>query len=445
MIRPGVACSRILTPTKVSARFVTQRHENSAVASYLTKFALVNFQDTLKSVPELENNFRARNRTPKINLITLKNLGEILEKHFLHKRAFREKMCAAEQDDQMDEAPKSKNFGKYVEGQFKIFDTYYKHLKEVIVGYYLTVPNRLLDRTPRGEEDTVVSEKLFSVPGDKTTVQDHLSVGSNLGVLQYSDPKTYYLLKDAAMVEVAVPRFLNDVLENEMNFRPFRNPDTCNEFVIEGTGLENLEEECFPLEDNDYLCLVGGASLSAFCAYRTANSVRSKFLPERFYTHGRCYIPSKSSHENGLYTVCQRTNVHLCLAAASAEQLMSEFDSTLHSLTSVYDRLRLDYRVCYAKASELTIAESCRAKIQLFSPYRKCFVDIGRLSVYDDFISQRLRMFYHTNSVDKYFLHLLDGIAISVPVLIANLLERSVDKMLIPDCIRPYMFCNSSK
>ncbi len=86
------------------------------------------------------------------------------------------------------------------------------------------------------------------------------------------------------------------------------------------TELDNLEE-CSPLEDG-HLCLVGCTSLSAFCTYKT-KSIRSKFLQTRFYTHGRCYIPSNSSHESGLYTVCQRTNVHLCLAAASTEQLMS--------------------------------------------------------------------------------------------------------------------------
>lgn len=116
-----------------------------------------------------------------------------------------------------------------------------------------------------------------------------------------------------------------------------------------------------------------------------------------------------------------------------------EFDTNLRWMIELFESFGLDFRVCYNRAASLTMAECCRATIQLYSAYEKKFIDAARLSVYEDFISKRLKILCHNAKSETGLVYIIDGVVISVPSLIACLLERSSDRLFIPDCIRPFM------
>lgn len=200
--------------------------------------------------------------------------------------------------------------------------------------------------------------------------------------------------------------------------------------------VDNLHGHAIHLLES-YHALMGGASLASFCAVRVDTSTHKKFMPEHFFTCGRHYVPEFDSR--GLFGVFQRTDVRIFVTTTTAEQMWSEFDTQLRWMTELYECFGLDFRVCFKRAASLTLAESCRASIQLYSLREKKFIDVARLSVYDSFISHRLKILCHNANRESGLVHIIDGVVVSVPSLIACLLERSKDSLFIPDCLRTFM------
>lgn len=215
-------------------------------------------------------------------------------------------------------------------------------------------------------------------------------------------------------------------------FSTYWYPGVC----LQGVVGDQLTKHGAYLVEN-YFALTGGASLSSFCAVRVDTSTHKKFMPEYFFTCARHYSPELD--DSGLFGVCQRTDVSVFVTSPTAEKMWSDFDRLLRWMTELYESFGLNFRVCFKRSADLTLAECCRASIQLYSAHEKKFIDAARLSVYDTFISDRLKILCHNAKREHGLVHILDGVVISVPTLIACLLERSTDRLFIPECIRPFM------
>lgn len=182
-------------------------------AKLLAHHSVIDYDEILVNTGDLECNFAARSRTPVVDLAVMKEL------HRIYRKAVTRKRCLK----------KLEECNPYELRQFQSLDVYLKELKVSAYEYLLTLPNALNERTPCGNEDTVILTKSFDVPVES---EDHVSIGRKLNVLRYEDKVTYYLENDAAKLELAVVRFLSNALQNERKFKPFRNPDTCNSFVL---------------------------------------------------------------------------------------------------------------------------------------------------------------------------------------------------------------------
>lgn len=180
----------------------------------LIQHSATNYEDILHSTHDLECNLAARNKTPAVDLSALKELHRIYLKAIARKRNLK----------------KLEECNSYESRQFESLEVYLRNLKMAAFKYLITLPNKLDERTPCGNEDTVIFTKCSDIPAN---AEDHVSIGEKLNVLRYEDKITYYLENDAAKLELAVIRFLNNLLLNERKFKPFRNPDTCNRFVLE--------------------------------------------------------------------------------------------------------------------------------------------------------------------------------------------------------------------
>ena len=66
-------------------------------------------------------------------------------------------------------------------------------------------------------------------------------------------------------------------------------------------------------------------------------------------------------------------------------------------LQSFYDKLGLKYRLVYTDAKNLSLAESLRLEVQMWSVLSEKYVTVGSLSKYEDYISRRLLLKYNNN------------------------------------------------
>jgi seryl-tRNA synthetase len=101
---------------------------------------------------------------------------------------------------------------------------------------------------------------------------------------------------------------------------------------------------------------------------------------------------------------------------------MNDFDRTMAAVTDIYKELGFPFRVVYMPAGALRSYESLRGSFQMYSSSLQTYVEIGHVSVSNDYISKRLLIRYETEPEQK-FTRIISGTVLSVPKLLGCILE----------------------
>ncbi|KAL0272757.1 UNVERIFIED_CONTAM: hypothetical protein PYX00_005614 [Menopon gallinae] len=442
-------------------RTVSSRCYSSPVLQHMkiastNKFVapVIDFAKQMEELPKLQENVRLR----KMELDTdkLKSLWDLL-KHMQATKTQLEQRKTEILDRMQDfkkigknaeaaeELAKLKLESKMVREDLKTLMTGFWEVEEKIMVSGLMIPNELHTDTP-WTEDKVVHE--FGRPPTVTDPVSHLDIGRSLGLIDYRDPSCFFLKNEAALFEVSSAFFFADALK-KYDFMPFCNPDYARSSIVNGFGISSDQSDSvFTIKENIdkknfNLHLVGGASIYPFCAFHTRQTVNFSSLPLKYFTVGRQYSPSSLDSKYGLYDTWQRTtNEIFILTANDTNEMMSVFQETLAMVISLYEKLNHHFRVVYLKASALESWESLRASFQMYSCHEGKYVEIGKLSISDSFICQRLLMTYQMSEKDrKRFMKMISGTAVDITKLLACLLEQrsnNADKFAMPDCLKSH-------
>lgn len=375
----------------------------------------------------------------------LKSSWPAFKKSALHKKTLQnnlkhieERIAYFKEWNRADEAADLQHQHTLLTNELTNVSQYFVKLEDGVIPECLQLPNKLHPDTPVSEDVVVCS---FTPPNAiLETDFHHLQVGSRLTLVEYRDPISVFLIDDAAIFELATLKFFLTELE-AAGYLLFSNPDIVTNVTVEGCGYDSTDPYQTFILDNDDGHLVGGASLFPFCAYSARMSGNVKFMPERRFSVGRQYAPPSDRNHDGLYTAAQRNAVHAFVTTkqSSADEMI-EFENVLKIVKGIYDQIGLNYRITYSRATNLERGESLRANIELYSPYRRTYVNVGNISRYDDYISRRLFMYYHV--VQEYnFSNVISGTLVNVSKLLACLLEYtgSENNLFIPDCIKRFM------
>lgn len=293
-------------------------------------------------------------------------------------------------------------------------------LEDMFIHKFLDLPNDIHERTP------VEANQIFVSHSDHQTINEAEHHLNKVDYVEYHDPFCYYLKSDAAKCDLNLPFYCMEMFRS-FGFIPFSNPDFIRSILAEGAGvsvndlLTIVEED---LENKlNLLHLAGSGSMLSFLGFVTKLLIYKNYLPLKFVSSGKKFsVPETSSTHNGLYTACQTTNVQLFGMTINESESLHQFDETLEQMIEFYKRLDRNFRVSYVTGDELTQAESLRAVFEIYSPYRRCFIPIGHLSSYGDYVSKRLLIAYKDDKQYK-FPHLISGSIVDVTKLLAILLE----------------------
>ena len=225
--------------------------------------------------------------------------------------------------------------------------------------------------------------------------------------------------------------------------------DFSRSVIVEGTGLDHEDfRESFILTDvepdknpSSRIHLVGGASLISFLAMHTKQLINPKNFPLRYFTTGRQYTPFPDDLVPvGLFTVCQSSAAHgfAMVTESGSEEYKLEFEKLLQKVIQIYDNIGIHYRIVMRPAFELRPWESLRVSIELWSSFSQQYVEVGFVSACGDFLSKRLLIAYQTKD-GRNFPAVISGTVLSVPRLLACLLEQNPKRLEIPECIRKCM------
>lgn len=315
-------------------------------------------------------------------------------------------------------------------------------LDEDVIVKILKLPNALDPRTPT--DKPVVLRNVGSAPElSEKSRKSHIDVGTSLGLLEYKNPMNCYLMDDAALFELAVLAHAGRVLgEDEDTIRTI-GTDFSRSFVVEGSGLNHddptaafILENCSEVERGspNRMHLVGGASLVSFLALHTKQLINPNNFPVKYFATGRQYTPlPRDSQACGLFTVCQASVAHTfaMVKDAKSEEYKILFDNLVATVCRLYDDLHCHYRVAMRPAPELQPWESLRVSFEMWSPFANQYIEIGHLSACGDYFSKRLLIAVQTPA-GRDFPAAISGTVLSVPRLLACLLEQNPERFVIP-------------
>lgn len=336
---------------------------------------------------------------------------------------------------------------KVVRQDLKVMKEVIWELDEKIIEKLLKLPNELDPRTPADEP--IVLKSIGSAPKLLKKNRNHVEIGTSLDLLEYKDPLHFYLCNDAALFELAVLAYAGQIL-GENNMIKVIGTDFSRSLVVEASGLNHEDPAAAFLLDNhnevergspNRMHLVGGASLASFLILHTKQQINPNCFPLKYYSTGRQYTPlPRDSNACGLFTACQASVAHVftMVKDAKSEEYKTLFEELLETVCTVYDNLCDHYRVVMRPASELQSCEGLRVSFEMWSPFEDQYIEIGHLSACGDYFSKRLLIAYQTPN-GRNFPAVITGTVLSVPRLLACLLEQNPDKFVIPPKVTEFM------
>lgn len=300
----------------------------------------------------------------------------------------------------------------------------------------LKLPNSLHSRTPDQK-----NEILYTHLSKPKRNKNHISIGSKMNVIDFKSNENYYLIGKGAMFELGAKFYFSKILKDK-KFVQFSNPDFVKSLIIEGSGKDHTNPDTsFILHHTDdskvnidsRLHLTGGGSLCSFLAYHAKNVLYAKALPLKYFTMGRQYVPS-SSEDHSLFNASQSSVVEIFGVTKTEEDQDKFLEELTETLKLAYSKLGYHFRLSLLSADKLSMWESLRLSVEMYSTSLQDYVEVANVSLSGDFISKRLMFTYVENNVHKFPL-LVSSTALNVPKFLACALEQD-DPFTVPDFVK---------
>lgn len=388
-----------------SALYVTgNKGQNtvSVVVPYLE------FEHRIRDKNELRENIKARKLNFSLDRVqkkwtfhkTIEDTKENLEAAKHHVTSVISELMKLKTEASFEEIGRLKFYAKIIKEDLKNVKEYVYCVEENAAIAALSLPNVLHTETPRNFSQVVYESS--NKPTQKS--KHHMEIAQSQGLLTVSNKYCLYLKKQAALFEISNANFWSKSLLG-IGFTKLSNPYFCRSVVLEGIG-KNHEFDTLTLEtkqdDSTRIHLTGGSSLAAFMAYLTRHLINENCLPLQLYTVGKYYSPLKGEPVS-LFNSMQETQISVFIATLDDNNLMNNtFAAVLNIFKNLCNKLSIHFRIVYVSAPHLEIEESLRASIEMFSNSEGKYIEVGKIAIYDSYLSKRLLLVYNKEKERKF-------------------------------------------
>lgn len=409
---------------------------------------IASYKHRLKNRQEIEENVKLRKLNEQINI------NELYTKWDLYRKAKAEKDDIETRQNQLkkiianlksrkllDDNEKSvlnSNFQEMVTLQ-KTLDTTRKSFHDIHEQFnasFLSLPNKLSANTPAQEK--IVHEYGRNVDVNVDAGYQHHLTHSKL--IKFIDENFYFLQNEAATFDYAFTLKCLDYFRLH-NFSQFNNCDFIRTIVLDSVAepLDNVYEvqHSFDEKNRNLVHLTGAGSWLSYLGCITLSKIDKSNLPFRSISAGRIYRPT-NKNDSGLFDVTQSTGIQILLADFDI-CINQQFESTLKLIIAMYEAIDIHFRVIYLPAHQLRKSECFTARIEMYSPSQRQYIEIGNLSHFGDFLSHRLR--FQCEGAEKatqHKPHIILGTVCNVTKLLGIILETYNGK--IPEKILNHPF-----
>lgn len=410
--------SNLLLRRHISALYVTG---DQATEKGVTVTPFLDFEERLNNFEEIEENITRRKL--KMDLDTFKNEYELFKSVEERKTAVEKRR--AEFSQMIRESPANegmKTQAIHLREDLKNLKENSYHLEDVFVHNFLSLPNFIHKITPDGEKKVV-----FSFKDEAKNLQSKSTSSSIDELVEYYDPTCYYMKNEAAKFDVFMPMQVMSYYHGK-KFINFSNPDFTRSVIAEAAGVDS--KELFLLKEDEIesrlnlLHLTGSGSFLSYLPFITKLTVFPSLLPLKFICTGKQYDATNHHDHQDLYNVVQATSCQSFIATADESTFDDILNEQVEHFISTFETFDQHFRIVYIPAHELTQAESCRLAVEMFSPSRNSYVEVGNFSCFRDYISKRL-LFNYKEGKDSRFPHIYSGTVVNVMKLLLVLIENS--------------------
>ncbi|XP_055851793.1 serine--tRNA synthetase-like protein Slimp [Episyrphus balteatus] len=411
---------------------------DKAKENYVPLVPYMDFQKRLDDLSLLKENTKRRGLN--VDLESLKTKYE----HYLHlqnekanleqaREEISKKMKKIDKDSDNQAIDELKTNGIALRNALKTIKESIYPVEEDFIQQFLHLPNELHKKCPQGNEEALIYRNSLP-PQDSSPELSHLK---RTDLIHYQDRDSYYLLDDAAQFELDCTHLCRDLFVRN-DFVSMTNPDFTRKVLMEANLTPSDRYQGVYEEDQRHhlnsAFLTGGGSFESFLGHLAKLFVYPSVLPLRMVSSGRQYnskegIPS----EMGLYSAIQSNSVQTLVASSSLEEADRQMDEILNLAVDFYKGLGLHFKIVFVKPSALTPSESLRASIQVYSPAYSKYMEVGSVSHYLDFVSQRI-LFNTKDKKETKFLHLVGGPIVQSSILIAAMIENQVPLSVPQNC-----------
>jgi seryl-tRNA synthetase len=302
----------------------------------------------------------------------------------------------------------------------------------------------------RGEEDNVLVRKVGTPRAFDFAPKDHVDLMVSLGLVDWDGPRrfaggrSYALVREGALLEMAVTRLAVDLLVAR-GLDMVIPPVMVKERAMTGTGYFPLgREEAYSITA-DELFLVGTSEV-ALVSLHADDTIDASRLPIRYAGLSPCFRREAGAHgkdTRGLYRVHQFTKVEQVVFCLPDEGVAErEHYALLANAEAVLAALEIPYRVALACTGEIGLGQTRKHEVESWMPGRNAYAETHSCSSFGDFQSRRSNVRVRLSDGSLAYPFTLNNTAVASPRILIPLLENHQNadgSVTLPRALVKYM------
>jgi seryl-tRNA synthetase len=351
-----------------------------------------------------------------------------------------------------EERPKWVAEAKEVRAEIERLEPALAEANKTFEALMLRVPSIPRPEVPvgQGEDDNVEVRKVGTPRTFDFEPKDHVELMTLLGLVdcdgprRFSGGRAYALVRNGALLELAVTRLAVDILVSR-GLDIVLPPVMVRERAMTGTGFFPLgREEAYAITA-DELFLVGTSEV-ALVSLHADETLDAGRMPIRYAGLSSCFRREAGAHgkdTRGLYRVHQFTKVEQVVFCLPDEAVAEkEHYALLANAEAILAELEIPYRVALACTGEIGLGQTRKHEVESWMPGRNAYSETHSCSTMGDFQARRSNIRVRLADGSLGFPYTLNNTAIASPRILIPLLENHQNadgSVTLPKALVPYM------
>lgn len=344
-----------------------------------------------------------------------------------------------------------KEIGLFLKNKLLFFLKEYKKNNKIINIISYSLPNIIDIDVPFGKKEK--DNKIIKIFNKKKDfffkLKSHYNIANNLKLIDFksatkiSGSRFVILKKSLAKLERILINFMLDICTKKFGYDEISPPIlVLEEIMIKSGQLPKFSEDSFKTNSGHRLIPTSEVPLISMLSNKT---ILEKNLPLRMTSNTPCFrleVGSSGNENKGIIRLHQFYKVEL-ISIVKPNESKNELDKIINVAEYILKKLELPYRIVMLCSYETGFCSSKTYDLEVWSPYKKKYIEISSCSNCKKFQSMRLNIKYKSLYKNKKnFVHTLNGSALAIGRTIASIIEnyQNLDgSITIPKVLVPYM------